>query len=71
VWPQVVGSTTQRSQAHDHHFFRFGFFGYFFSGFLGLSVFLLTPNLKGLIKLLIGFIDLIEDLFEEKFKVEI
>jgi len=29
-------------------YFRFGFFGYFFSGFLGLigfSVFLLTPNL--------------------------
>jgi hypothetical protein len=25
-------------------FFRFGFFGYFFSSFLGFPVFLLTPN---------------------------
>jgi len=25
-------------------FLRFGFFGYFFSGFLGFSVFLLTPT---------------------------
>ena len=25
-------------------YFRFGFFGYFFPGFIGLSVFLLTPN---------------------------